>query len=148
MINNKKGLSTVLTTLIIILLVLVAIGIVWVVIRGVLETGTGDIGTSVKCLDVDVKATKVECTVGLCNTTVERSAGGEDISGINLIFSEEDGEANFVRDVIGNIAPLESKTELNVDTGLTTPNKVEVAVYFTDESGEKQICSGISVYNF
>ena len=39
MFSNKKGLSTVVTTLIIILLVLVAIGIVWVVIRGVIESG-------------------------------------------------------------------------------------------------------------
>jgi flagellin-like protein len=49
---EKKGLSAVVTTLIIILLVLVAVGIIWVVVRNVVEEGGSTIDLSVKCLDV------------------------------------------------------------------------------------------------
>ena len=38
--NNKKGLSTIVATLLIILLTLVAVGIIWIVIRNVVQTGT------------------------------------------------------------------------------------------------------------
>ena len=37
---KKKGLSTIVITLIIILISLVAVGIIWVVVRNVIQTGT------------------------------------------------------------------------------------------------------------
>ena len=40
---QKRGLSTVITTLIMILLVLVAIGIIWVVVRGIIEKNSEQI---------------------------------------------------------------------------------------------------------
>ena len=52
---NKKGLSTVVTTLIVILLVLVAIAIIWVVIRNVIESGAGQIDVRSTCLGIDLK---------------------------------------------------------------------------------------------
>ena len=60
MITHKKGLSTVITTLIIILLVLVAVGIIWVVVRNTVEEGVSQIDFGSECLKVDVKATAVE----------------------------------------------------------------------------------------
>ncbi len=39
MINNKKGISAIITMLIIIALVLVAVGVVWYVVQNVLEQG-------------------------------------------------------------------------------------------------------------
>jgi flagellin-like protein len=38
--NDKRGISPVITTLIIILLALVAIGIVWIVIKNIVSEGT------------------------------------------------------------------------------------------------------------
>jgi len=62
--KNTKGLSTVVTTLIIILLVLVAIGIIWGVVNNLLGKSSGTIEISTKCLDVNVKATKVAVSGG------------------------------------------------------------------------------------
>ena len=146
--KNKRGLSLVITTLIIILLVLVAIGIIWVVIRGIIEGGVEQVGISTKCLDIDVRATAVDCAGGDCNVTLTRKSGGEDIAGVKLIFSEAGGETNFVHPVPGNIATLASKTETDISTGLTTPNKIEVAVYFEDDSGNEQLCTIITKFSF
>ena len=44
--GNKKGVSTVVITMILVLLSLAAIGIVWVVVTNILEGGAGDIGNA------------------------------------------------------------------------------------------------------
>jgi hypothetical protein len=140
---EKKGLSAVVTTLIIILLVLVAVGIIWVVVRNVVEEGGSTIDLSVKCLDVSVKATGVTCGytgTKSCNVTYTRESGGDDIDGIKIVYS--DGIESLSQDVVGNIEPLVTKTETGFNvTALGNVTSVEVAVYFGDEGGTPQFCS-------
>ena len=52
---QKRGLSTVVTTLILILLVLVAIGIVWVVIKNVLSEGAEEVSLDKFTVDLEIK---------------------------------------------------------------------------------------------
>lgn len=148
MIYNKKGLSAVVVTLIMILLGIVVAGIIWVVVRNVAQGGTEEIGLGAKCLEVDVVATKAECTqAGSCNVTVERNAGGDDLGGLKLIFNNASGEQNYVHDVSGNINPLETTTEEQIATGLVNVTSVDVTPYFTSESGNEQLCSGSTSYD-
>ena len=148
MINNRKGLSEVVTTLIIILLVLVAIGIVWVVVNNILESGTEQAEISAKCLLVDLKTTVASCTAGgVCNVTYKRNAGGADIGGVVIVLSN--GQASNQTQVAGNVAPLDTRTLTNFATGLSpTPNKAEIAAYFVGASGDQQICSTKSTLEF
>jgi flagellin-like protein len=148
MINDKKGLSEVVTTLIIILLVLVAIGIVWVVVNKVLQSGTEQTEISAKCLLIDIKATAAQCTAaGICNVTYKRNAGGEDIDGVIIILSN--GQSSAQEDIDGNVAPLSTETLLNFDSDLSpVPNKAEVAAYFIDDSGKQQLCGTTSAFEF
>ena len=89
MINNKKGLSAIVATLMIILLVLIAVGIIWVVVRNVVESGTQNIDIGAKCLEVDVRATAVSPTN---QVTLERGAGGINIDeangGVVIVFTD------------------------------------------------------------
>lgn len=149
MIKDKRGLSEVVTTIITILLVLVAIGIVWAVINNVLQSGTEQTENAAKCLQIDIKATAATCTAaGACNVTYRRNSGGDDIDGIKIVLNN--GVASFQADVAGNLAELGTDTETNIATGLTTPvpNSVEVAAYFVDASGNKQVCSTTSAFEF
>lgn len=148
MMNNRKGLSEVVTTLIIILLVLVAIGIVWVVVNNILESGTEQAEISAMCLQIDIKATAATCTAGgVCNVTYRRNAGGEDIDGIVIVLSN--GESSNQTQVAGNVAPLDTRTLTNFVTGLSpVPNKAEIAAYFVGASGDQQICSTKSTLEF
>jgi len=151
MIKNKKGLSTIVTTLIIILLVLVAIGIVWVVVRGVIEEGTSEIDIKVKCIDVNVKATAVTNCAGdpaLCDVILTRGAGGDAIGGAMLVFYEGTTATAVPHNEIGDISALGSTTALAVPTGLTTPDRIEVTAYFTDDQGNDQLCSQASTFSF
>ncbi len=148
---RKKGLSAVITTLITILLVLVAIGIIWVVVRNIVETGTEDIGVSAKCLPVDVRVTSVSaCSSTSCTVSLTRRAGGDAIAGVKLVFSNStSGGASDVLDSPGNIQPLGTETRTITITGLTNdPDKVEVTPYFKDSSGNEQICSSTTSFSF
>ncbi len=154
--KNNKGLSTIVATLIIILLVLVAVGIVWVVVRNVIQGGTRQIDINSKCLSIEVMPTKAVCAGGnitggndgVCNVTVARSTGSEEIGGVKIVFSNDDGDSNYIHDVPGNMAPLETKVVANIDSGIVNASKVEIIVYFVDESGNEQLCPSSSPLEF
>ena len=146
--KNNKGLSAVVTTLIIILLTIVAIMIIWGVVRGLLDKSSGAIDVSAKCMDIDVRATKVANTSiqGNYSVTVTRSSGGDEIEGLEIVLSSET-DASDVVDTTETLAPLGVKTYSVVKTGLTDVTKARVAAYFTDSKGDKQRCPE-TVYEF
>ena len=143
-LKDVKGLSNIIVTLIMIVLVLIAAGIIWGAVQSNLESGTEQIEISSKCLKVDIKATQLLCggvNNDVCNVTVIRGAGGDEFAGIKLSLTNAAGETNFIHDVSGNIAPLGRTTEPNISTGITNVSLVEVAPYFLDGSGKEQLCS-------
>jgi hypothetical protein len=150
---NKKGLSTVVTTLIIILLVLVAIGIVWVVVRNVIEQGTGQIDIGVKCINNVVKATSVDCTdPASCTVNLKRDTGNDEIGGVKLVFSEGDTGGN-AEDISTSTYPalntvLSTTPLTGLNSGFTNPDKIEVTVYFLDDSGNEKLCPSPSRFSF
>lgn len=152
MINNKKGLSTVVTTLIIILLVLVAIGIIWVVIRGIVEGGSAGVDFATKCLSVDVRAVSPStCTSSDCDITLERKAGGDPIAGVKMVFRNTTSGASNIYDRIGDITPLSTNLTTNINPSLASsaiPNKVEITAYFKDDAGVAYLCSQNPSYSF
>ena len=142
MIRNKKALSTVVTTLIIILLVLVAIGIIWVVINNVVTEGSDSINYSSKCLEIDVKATAVSaCAFNSCEVTLKRNAGGDAFEGVKLVFKNQTTGTSDIITSLGNVEPLQTVTRTIAITGLTSnPDSVEVTPYFKDQSGMEKAC--------
>lgn len=143
-LKENKGLANIVVMLIMIVLVLVAIGIIWTAIRGTIQSGSEQIQLSSKCLDVSIQSTKLVCggaSNDVCNATVSRSAGGDEIAGIKLVFSNAAADGNKIIDVPGNIAPLEVKTVSDVNTGITNTSSVEIVPYFKDSSGNEQLCS-------
>jgi hypothetical protein len=157
MMKKTKGLSTIVATLIIILLVLVAVGIIWVVVRNVIEGGAQQIQGSNDCLSVDVRPTKVVCNPGtegpesnngVCNVTFTRGAGGEEIGGVKLVLTNSAGDSNYIHDVSGNVNSLATMTENIIVTGIANASNVEVSVYFLDDSGNEQLCGASGELNF
>ena len=85
---KKRGLSEVVTTLILVLLVLVAIAIVWVVISNLIRDKGDDIGSSTFEVSMAVKTVEPSSTLGNVLVRVERNVGGGDLQGINIILSD------------------------------------------------------------
>ncbi len=157
MINNKKGLSTVIVTVLLIGLTIVAVGIVWAVVSNTLNRGNQGTELSVKCLGVQVTAASGKCS-GLAGTSpscyfvLERTGTGQDsIAGVKLVLVNANGtKSTTPADVAGNIDALGSKA-YNISAAaslILAPNKLETTVYFTDETGTVQNCQQPSTFTF
>jgi hypothetical protein len=157
--NNKQGLSTIVATLLIIMLTLVAVGIIWVVVRNVVGTGTQQVGIDAMCMQTDVQATKVvkDETSGSFNVTLSRTTGEDEIGGVKLVFTNAEGSTNAIRTINDTI--LESLSALDTITvpvnlslevwgGLVNITNVDVVVYFLDDSGNEQLCQTSSKHQF
>jgi len=143
MVKNKRGMSMIVSTLIIILLVLVAIGIIWVVVKNLIDSGVEQIDYNTKCLDVDVKATSlINTSATNYKIILSRTGSGEEIAGVKLVFFNASDDASSVIDVEGNIEPLATVTK-SVEGEIENVNKVELTAYFEDASGNEKYCSPI-----
>ena len=148
--KNKRGLSAIVATLIIILLVLVAVGIIWVVVRNLIQEGAEQVDISTKCMAIDVRAVSVIPVVGEAgnySVTLRRTAGGEAIGGIKIVLFNDTANSGVLSGFL-DLDELETKTETFADTNVTNANKLEYTVYFTDESGTEALCSQTNPYSF
>lgn len=155
--KNKQGLSDIVITLVIVLLSLVAIGVVWVVVNNVIKGGTGGVDINSKCLGTNLDISKVNCsvtgTVKSCSVLLSRSGTSSDaIGGIKMIFSNETAgtTSSAAIDVTGDLAPLVPKivTQNTLTASTAGLNKVTATPYFKDNSGNVQLCSQTSSFNF
>ena len=77
--NKKKGMSEIVTTLLVLVLVIVVVGIIYVAVKGLAEKGSNTIDLNSKCLESTVKVTKATCNAtGNCNVTITRESGHEE----------------------------------------------------------------------
>ena len=147
---NKRGLSAVVTTLMIILLVLVAIGIIWIVIRNVITSGTEEISLTKFSLDL-----KIENAIKNSNqieVIIKRNPGKGELKAISFIISEE--KKNIIVQLDANdLEELES-------TKFTIPNseyssleieeiqEISIAPVFESDSGKELVGEVLDTYKF
>ena len=142
---NKKGLSTVVTTLIIVMMSLVAVGIVWVVVQNMTNSGSETVDYSSKCLLADVKpeSATYDAYTDMITVNLKRSAaGGEEteIGGVKVTITKADGTTVTSENSDGNIALLETKPYTTTGTFTEKPTKVLATVYFTKDDGSAYLC--------
>lgn len=143
--NSKRGLSAIVTTLIIILLVFIAIGIVWAVIQDVIKGGTESIDYQSQCLTIGVKLTKIDCSGDFnCDFTILRESG-DDFSGVKISVPAKDETAVFVLthkfSSLPDVLASESTGALAVlnNTPVDT-TKTTIRPYFVDGVGNEILC--------
>ncbi len=108
-------MSGVVTALIMILLVLVAIGILWVVVKNLISNSTDKISLGVFTVDLQIKNIQVN-TKGDVIIKVKRNVGEGNISGIKFIISDGD-----------NTDVVEKPTKMNeLSEKKFTINKAEI----------------------
>lgn len=104
--GDKRGLSEVVTNLLLILLVLVAVGIVWVVVKNLVSEGAGGIEISQFTFDLQIQSAYVSGTDVV--VSVKRNAGGGELAGMKFVFSNETGSITV--DKIGALNELDRRT--------------------------------------
>ena len=146
--NNKKGLSAIVATLLIILLVLVAVGILWAVLNNVIQSGADTVELNQKCLEVKLEAgavSPVGYLEGNYSVTLSRKAGGEAIGGVKINFLNATASSGVVE--FGEALSILGTSTRKINTAggangiLTNATKMEYTVYFVDDRGKEQVCS-------
>jgi len=142
MLKNKRGLSAIVMTIIMIGLVLVAVGIVWVVVLGILEGQSESLDYNQNCLGLSFKIKNLDCTGGNCNFVIERSIGstGSPIDGIAVTFSNASASGEE-EPLAGNVAATLTKS--GVSAGVTGVTRADARIYFDKEDDTKHYCSQI-----
>jgi len=145
--RGEKGLSTITITLIIILISLVAVGIVWIVVRNVIQTGAKQLNLGQFTIDAKISNVFINNSSNNVSLSVRRNAGQGEFSKLNFLFS--DGKnSEFITESV-SLSQLEERnfifhlTQLNVSDLLT----ISIAPIFTSSSGEETIGSVFTEYN-
>lgn len=138
--EDKRGLSTIVATLLIILLTLVAVGIIWVVVRNVISSGAEQVSLGKFTLNLEIRDVVVNVSNHSINVKIKRNPGEGEISGLDFIV--EDGKTTEVVESNLSLQELEERTmrlDLTNAININSIQKVSVAPIFILESGKEVI---------
>lgn len=137
--NNKKGISDVVTTVLIVLLTIIAIAILWSFLSPLITRSGARIAQQEACLSANVEV--VQCSAATGTALIKRNAGqGQiNITGIKLIYTKADGSTE-VKENLTNV-PDELGSINYANQASFTPTSVAVAVGIADAQGATYYCS-------
>ena len=128
-LNNKRGVSDVITTVLMILLVIAAIGILWLVVSRFVRTGTEGVGSASDCLSTDLEIVSANNVNGnSLSASVKRNSGDGSISEIKFFVG---GSVVTVTPTtwpsVGETKTYENATAINSGIGSINGKSLEVA---------------------
>lgn len=141
---GRKGLSDIVTNVLIILLVLVAIGIIWYFVSPFIRSSAGSVQGTQDCLTIAL--TPVSCvhksgTTGAYNVTFRRDAGAGNLKEVKLIFKDANG-ATVVANTTNFPQQFESRvlTDLPNSTSTTVYTQVDIAAVVSTDDPAGRTC--------
>ena len=134
--KNKRGLSDVISTVLIVLLALAAIAIVWGFIQPALKSGGTALDYRQKCLDAEVKPTF--CNSSSNTTTVQYLKG--DVNQIVSSVVHSSGAVDNLNKSAGNILSTVQFSFTGTGSGIRTGDKARAAAVVLDSEGTLRPC--------
>ena len=134
---RKRGLSTVVITLIIILISLVAVGIIWVVVRNVIQTGTKEVTLGQFTLDAKIKDVNVDNIPNNVSLTVRRNPGQGEFSKMNFVFY--DGKSSEVITQPVSLNQLEERRFMFHLSILNVSNLISISIVPFIKQDQKEV---------
>ncbi|MEK6873343.1 MAG: hypothetical protein AABW91_00710 [Nanoarchaeota archaeon] len=136
---NKKGVSDVITTVLLILIVLAAIGIVWMVISIFLSTSTSQIGSfNLARLTILENSLYYNSTEDSLYFKVHRDNQLGNVTGIKVILENDKESSSF--NVNLNISILETKgVKIFINGSIVNFTKITIYPIFLQENGKTYI---------
>ncbi len=138
---KKRGLSTIIASVLIILIVLIAGSIVWFTVRNVLQENSEKI--SLSGLTIDLKVQSLRITNDTLDIKIKRNPGEGDLKGLKFIVFDGQQSYEFERLNIG-LDPLGIKTFILSYSGLI--ESVSIYPIFESDTGGLIIGSVTDVY--
>ena len=134
---NRKGLSDIITTVLVIVLVIAAIGILWASLKPTIQKGV-ESTEQAGCYQIDLQAVKCLKNSGnTANVTYKWVSGDVTLVGSKLVLGKVDGSSTSVD---GNaMTQLATTASNNVDFG-AVPKQFSVAAVIKSSSGNSITC--------
>ncbi len=136
--KNTKGLSTIVATLLIILLTLVAVAIIWVVVKNVIKTGAEEVSIGKFSISLEISRVEIANSTGI-NITVKRNPGEANLAGIVFITYSSDNSKSFKSYFV--LQPLQEKEFGIVLSSFNSASarKIAIAPILISDSGKEFI---------
>jgi hypothetical protein len=143
--KNHKGLSTIVVTLILIVISLVAIGAVWLVVSNILKGNSNQIGTSGLTLSMDIE--HVYQNNNSLSVGVVRNVGEGTVTKIQFIFSDGVNSVAVIRDV--NLSELQAQNFVfqTSEINLSSVKSISIAPYYVANNGNELLGSVKDTYS-
>src|SRR3990167_7168589 len=143
---RKRGLSGIVTTLIIILLVLVAVGVIWVVVKNLVQKGSEQVELGQFALDLQIKSAQVE-DGNVTVVVVKRNPGEGEFVGMNFVFSDGQNSETIRQNI--SLQELEEKSFTFTLTKINTSNlkTVSVAPIYQLDSGKETVGNTVATFD-
>lgn len=126
--ENRKGLSDVVTTVIIVALSLVAITVVWVVVQQLITSNTDSAKNQQTCLESRFEVTGVN-SAGKVTVSAKRLSGSTVLTGVNLFAYNATSSANSTSQQNLNVGAVVSK-----EITISSATSVSAVPYFKSGS--------------
>jgi hypothetical protein len=134
----KRGI---LISLLIMVLIIAIFVIIWLVLRNHNNNNQlPDVVVDGRCIETKVVPTSVtNLTPENFSVNLFRQEGIDEIGGVKLIFSDNNSRSS-IASVPANMTAFENVSVLVLNVKVPDPSKVEVVVYFLDDSGNETLC--------
>jgi flagellin-like protein len=158
--KNTKGLSGIVTTLIIILLVFVAVAALWGTLQDLLGNTTNKITMSQVCMDIEIIPGRVYYDQCDYLAYFERNNKGIDEIHLKVVLLDEKGERGLLFDSAVSSNPnadtspigLMERRRINMSDGCAVKDGDAVSLiyipYFIDEKSGKEVLCESRTYDF
>ena len=136
---GKKALSDVISTLLILLLVFVAVAILWVVIRNVINQGSEQVTLGKFTLDLKIDQVSVDEIANQVSVRVKRNTGDGEFVGLKIIVSDDENSDIF--NFNGSLDVYEKQEFIFnlVQVDSSNIKKIQVAPIFRLSSGKEVV---------
>ena len=128
---EKRGLSSIVASVLIILLVIVAIGIVWGILKPPILKSSQEVNFNL--LTVNMQVDRATPSENLISLKLSRQAGQGQVDKIRVVISNE--TSSEVKSVAG-LEELESRT-YSIETSIGNASKIEIAPILMKNGEEK-----------
>jgi len=124
--RGKKGISEVIVSVLMILLVIAAIAIFWVVIRNLINSSTEEISSGLNLIDLKIVNNMVSEADNKAIVNVKRSIGSGNLSEIKFLFDTVSGnQFSIIQDtVMGELE--QNRFELVLPKGVSHITKIKI----------------------
>jgi flagellin-like protein len=132
---KKRGLSAVITTVILILLIIVLVGIVWAVINNLIGDKIEEMEAGSTKVGLNIKYAKIYENTGNLTIRIEREIGEGDLSKVKIILSDGENTKSFEEEVeMDELDEIILVLDLDSEIKFT---EVSVAPIIITESGKE-----------